>query len=217
MEPPPEAKGPAHLGNIARSPKEPTSLQLGDCHMRLWPFGLLSCHGGRRADRGTCTGHRADMLLACAEFQHTPSWVVASSRRPSPFGQACAAERRSPWPPGWTSVLGDRTHGRCGVRCHALVDGRCSQLITPVGQSVIQTRGCPRSLLLASSVHLKTHVGCNLRPRTWRRRRRPIGSTYCLVKAAFGLARRACARLSTETWMTAARPSSLSNATRRPQ
>ena len=123
------AQGQAtHLScTIARSPAEPAPFQLNGCHMRFRPFRPPSCERNAAHWRGTRTRHRADKSLATAGFRPTLSWVVASSRRPSALGKACAAKRRIPRPPVWTSGSTGRTRGNCGGRKHALVDGRPQQ------------------------------------------------------------------------------------------
>ena len=123
LKPPHGATRPTCLNTIVWGLAESASLQLSGCHMRRRHSVSARCHPNvtRRADRGTCTRHRAVKSLATAGFEPALSWV---SLLPQPIRQACAVECRSPWPPGWTSVLSDGTHGSCGVRNHATVDKR---------------------------------------------------------------------------------------------
>ena len=97
------------------------------CHM-VFVFSA-HCHFNvaRRGGQETCTGHRADNCLVIAGFEPMLLWADIAGRRDSPCAQACAAQRRRPFPPGWTSLPSDRTHASSGVRTHARADWRLKQ------------------------------------------------------------------------------------------
>ena len=101
--------------------------------------------------------------------------------------------------------------------------GACSKRLTPLDQMrvlrVTQVRGCSRSLLPAPSLQMEeceSVAFCGLAPR--RRRRKPVGSTNCLVEAACFPPRQAFARRSVDTRMTVthAKPTPFGNYAARP-